>query len=85
MMGLFDKVNPETVREHARRMWETKLRDKYPYHAESPVGISPTALPEVPYGRFGAVVMKEGVRTWGFETEFARDRFVAEFNLARKI
>lgn len=84
-MGFFDKVAPETVFEHSRRMWETKLKDKYPYHAESLNNIAPNSLPEIPYGRHGSVVMKSGVRTWGFEKEFSRDHFLHNYREAKAI
>lgn len=84
-MGLFDKVNPEDVFAHAKRMWNTKLKAKYPFHAESPNNISPTSLPEIPYGKFGSVVMQRGVRTWGFEKEFSRDQFIINHQGAKAI
>lgn len=84
-MGLFEKVSPETVWDYSKRMWNTKLKDKYPFHAESPNNVDPTSLPEIPYGRFGSVVMARGVRTWGFEKKFSRDHFVANHTGAKAL
>lgn len=84
-MGLFDKVSPETVHEYAKRMWNDKLKVKYPFHAESPSNIDPSSLPELPYGRHGSVVMQKGIRTWGFEREFSRDQFVINHQGAKAL
>lgn len=59
------------------RFWDQR-KDKYPFHAEAPVSVKPHLIKHT--GFTMSVVVRPGVRTWGFETAEARDKFVRDYD-----
>lgn len=68
--------------EKAAKLWADTLSKTFPFHAEAPCSVSPERLPKREFGHHASVILTKGTRTFGFESERARDRFVAEHRRA---
>lgn len=63
-----------------KRLTDIPHAERYPFRAEAPTAIKPHTVP----GVHASVVVRAGWRLWGFETEEARDTFVAQYHAIAK-
>lgn len=67
--------------DYNMQFWE-EYRIKYPFHADAPISIKPTAVKDC--GEHCSVRLVTGWRRWGFKKEDDRDKFVVQYG-ARKL
>jgi hypothetical protein len=74
-VGLLQKlIDSGAFFDHAD--WFVQRADRYPFFAQAPTAIKPPMV----NGEHMSVRLKYGWRVWGFETEAARDQFIAQYS-----